>query len=74
MAVDTRNKRSSVLGIGLAAALVFPDPDGALAQADRQQAAYTYAGIDTSASSALNATARRTLVMARTERVLEATS
>lgn len=46
MAVDTRNKRASILGIGLAAAIVFPNPDATVAQADRQQCARVYAGID----------------------------
>jgi hypothetical protein len=45
MALDSRNKRGSALGIGLAALVVLPAPDGAIAQADRQQAAYSYAGI-----------------------------
>ena len=45
MAVDTRNKRASILGIGLAAALVLPAPDATVAQSDRQQTAFAYAGI-----------------------------
>lgn len=45
MAVDTRNKRASCLGLAFAAALVLPAPDGAIDAADRQQTAYCYAGI-----------------------------
>lgn len=43
--MDTRNKRASALGVGLAFALVLPAPDGTVEQADRQQTAYSYAGI-----------------------------
>lgn len=53
MAVDTRNKRASCLGIGGPVALVETDPDGTVAQADRQQAAYSYAGIAASAPPAV---------------------
>lgn len=43
MAVDTRDKRSSVIGIN---APLFPNPDGSLAtQADRQHVAWCYSGI-----------------------------
>jgi hypothetical protein len=45
MAVDTRSKRASVLGIGLAAALTLPLVDGTVGQADRQHVAFAYAGI-----------------------------
>lgn len=45
MAVDTRSKRASVLGIGLAAALTLPLPDGTVGQADRQHVAFCYPGI-----------------------------
>lgn len=44
MAVDTRDKRASVLGIGLAALLVLPAP-GTIDQPDRQQLAYSYRGL-----------------------------
>lgn len=47
--MDTRNKRASALGIGLAALVVLPAPDGAISQADRQQTAYSYAGISAQA-------------------------
>lgn len=44
MAVDTQDKRASVIGLGLAALLVLPAP-GAIDQPDRQQVAYSYRGI-----------------------------
>lgn len=44
MAVDTRDKRASVLGLGLASLLVVPSP-GTITQPDRQQVAYCYRGI-----------------------------
>ncbi len=44
MAVDTRNRRASVLGVGQPFAVVFPNPDESLDNAgDRQQIAYSYA-------------------------------
>lgn len=46
MAVDTRDKRASILGLGLALRLVLPNP-GAIDQPDRQQLAYSYRGITT---------------------------
>lgn len=42
--MNTRDKRASVLGFGLAALLVLPEP-GTLDQGDRQQVAYSYRGI-----------------------------
>lgn len=45
MAIDTRNKRGSVLGIDLSFLHIWPNPDGALNQADRQQIAFKYSGI-----------------------------
>jgi hypothetical protein len=46
MAVDTREKRASIIGLGLAAALVLPTPDASVVLQDRQQVAFAYAGID----------------------------
>jgi hypothetical protein len=46
VAVDTRNRRASVIGLGLSALLVLPAPDGALDLGDRQQVAACYRGID----------------------------
>ncbi len=43
--LDTRDKRGSALGIGLAFLRVLPDPDGAITEPDRQQVALTYSAI-----------------------------
>ena len=48
MAVDTRDKRASILGLGLASLLVLPAP-GSIDQPDRQHVAYCYRGIAASA-------------------------
>ena len=49
MAVDTRDKRASVLNIGKSGRL-FPNPDGSLANVlDRQQVGMVYAGISSGA-------------------------
>jgi len=46
MAVDTRNKRASVLSYSRPMGRVWPNPDGSLAnQADRQHMGYIYPGI-----------------------------
>lgn len=45
MAVDSRDKRASVIGLGLAALLVLPEP-GTIDQPDRQHVAYSYRGIE----------------------------
>lgn len=53
MAVDTRSRRASVIGIGLAAALTLPLADATVGQPDRQHVAFAYPGItatDTSLS------------------------
>lgn len=55
MAIDTRSKRASVLGVGLAVTLALPLADGSVDQPDRQHVAFTYAGLE--AASALSATA-----------------
>jgi hypothetical protein len=47
--VNTRNKRSSAIGVGLAALVVLPAPDAAVGQPDRQQVTFCYAGISASA-------------------------
>ena len=44
MAVDTRNKRASCLGLD-GITQVFPNPDGSITQPDRQQIAFAYPGI-----------------------------
>jgi hypothetical protein len=43
--VNTRQNRSSAIGLGLAALVVLPAPDGSVALADRQQVTACYAGI-----------------------------
>ena len=43
--LDTRNKRSSALGIDLSFLRVYEDPDGTINQGDRQQTALKYEGI-----------------------------
>ena len=48
--MDTRDKRAAALVLALAIGRVFPNPDGALAQADRQQAGLSYPGILVSAA------------------------
>ena len=47
MAVDTRNRRFSMLAFGQAhgSPYVFPNPDGTINSDDRAQFAYLYAGI-----------------------------
>lgn len=45
MAVDTRNKRDSVIAIGLPWRMRLPAPDGTLDQADRQHICLLYSGI-----------------------------
>ncbi len=62
MALDSRDKRASTLGLAVAPfALVLPNPDGAaLAQADRQQVAFCYAGIAAAAAAAFDVPDSRT--------------
>ncbi|HXH12339.1 MAG TPA: hypothetical protein VNP04_21545 [Alphaproteobacteria bacterium] len=45
MAIDTRDKRASILGLDLEARRVYPNPDGAIAGDDRQHIAGKYRGI-----------------------------
>ena len=47
MAVDTRNKRFSMLGLAQARMVpyVLPNPDGSFSTQDRAQLAFMYAGI-----------------------------
>lgn len=53
MAVDSRDKRGSVLGLALGLALVLPNPDGlTLDQGDRQQVALSYRGVSAQAAEA----------------------
>jgi hypothetical protein len=50
MAVDTRSRRASVLGIALAVNLTLPLSDGTVGQPDRQHVAFCYPGILASAT------------------------
>lgn len=45
MAVDTRNKRASILGLTLSALVILPTPDGTIAATARLMVAACYAGI-----------------------------
>jgi hypothetical protein len=45
VAIDTRNKRASCLGMGLIALTIWPVPAGAIDQPGRQQVSGYYAGI-----------------------------
>lgn len=63
MAVDTRSKRASVLGIGLVAALTLPQPDATVGQADRQHVALSYAGVAAAEDGSVAATADVTIRM-----------
>ena len=51
MAIDTRNKRASVIGLGLMFVRCYPAPDGTIDANDRRHIALGYAGIDVSDSS-----------------------
>lgn len=50
--LDTAAKRMSGIGIDLPYLHVYPEPDGAFNQADRQQIAYKYRGILASGGAA----------------------
>ena len=45
MAVDTRNKRMSMIGLGIPVPSVLPDPDGTISSSDRAQFLWLYSGI-----------------------------
>jgi hypothetical protein len=55
MAIDTRSRRASVLGITLAALVALPAPDGTVGQPDRQHVAACYPGIAATAAVAADA-------------------
>lgn len=57
--LDTRNKRASALGVNLAAPRLEANPDGTIAQLDRQIAALVYGGITASAAANLNTRNKR---------------
>ena len=50
MAIDTRNRRASVVGLAMAITLTLPAPDGTVSQADRQHVAVSYSGVKASAA------------------------
>jgi hypothetical protein len=58
MAVDTRSRRASVLGVGLTAALTMPLADASVDQPDRQHVALCYAGISASNTVQFSAASR----------------
>jgi hypothetical protein len=45
MAVDTRNKRMGMVGLGLPFGRVSPDPDGTVGDPDRAQLLFLYPGV-----------------------------
>lgn len=45
MAIDTRAKRSSAIGVGVPVPSTLPDADGTVAATDRQWLAWLYSGI-----------------------------
>lgn len=58
MAIDTRDKRASVVSFSRPSGLVMPNPDGGLDQGDRQQTAFTYRGIAAAAPGGTTITAQ----------------
>ena len=54
MAVDTRSRRASVLGVAFPINLTPPLADGVIGTEDRGHLAYCYAGIAASAPSVIN--------------------
>ncbi len=53
MAIDTRERRASLIGLGLPGLAVAPLPDGAVSEADRAQLGWLYAGLDYTAVPAV---------------------
>lgn len=45
MAIDTKGKRMSVIGLNLPVPSLLPEPDGEIASADRQHLLWLYSGI-----------------------------
>jgi len=45
MAIDTRNKRASAIGIGLPFRAAYPAPDSTIDASDRLHVAFLYSGI-----------------------------
>jgi len=63
--MNTPNRRASAIGIGLAIRLVLPVPDGTIEASDRQQVAYSYAGIAAATPLVLPNQTRATAVRVR---------
>lgn len=47
MAIDTADKRSSIIGQGIIPLMIPPIPDAGMSKADRRHASALYRGIDT---------------------------
>lgn len=47
MAIDTADKRASVIGQGIISLRIFPTPDSGINKGDRRQLSAWYRGIDT---------------------------
>ena len=52
MAIDTRSRRASVLGVAVAVALTLPLADGSVSTENRAHVAFCYAGLAGPAASA----------------------
>jgi len=50
VAVDSRDKRFSMVGLGSPVPSVFPDPDNTISVYDRAQYLWLYAGLDISSA------------------------
>lgn len=63
MAVDTRNKRMSMIGLAQVVPRVIPDPDGGVdTAAERQQHIGLYSGIDAGAPPVSTLVGSRTMM------------
>jgi len=62
MAIDTANKRYSMIGYDLPFVRVYPVPDSAITSPDRQQFVFKYSGIDFSGQVAVTFTPRLPLL------------
>lgn len=51
MAIDSRDKRASILMLDLEFGRIWPNPDGALVNQDRQHMGYVYRGISAIAAT-----------------------
>jgi hypothetical protein len=65
MAIDTRDKRGSVINFDASARNVLPNPNGTIDQGDRQQLARKYRGI----SALVVSNAVRAIISYRRRRV-----